>query len=253
MIRDSSFSDIIKYKKYKDLCNIKSIEVIVAFFSSIIFTFLLYIIISNSNYEDINNLIRSLTKDIAIALIGLLGFIVTGLAILTSAISNKLMNILREKQKIQVIERILLSFYLLGFIIGITILIQIIMYVISFISIDIIKPIFYIIVFIITYLVVFILFYSIALIGNCVQIFNIINIPIKNNSLLTKDDRNLFDSFRISALEKLEFKFSDMSNNEKLNEYKKVINELIEDIDNKEQRERLKLLFRNFIEKDIEL
>ena len=37
------------------------------------------------------------------------------------------------------------------------------------------------------------------------------------------------------------------------NEYKKVINELIEDIDNKEQRERLKLLFRNFIEKDIEL
>ena len=253
MIRDSSFSDIIKYKKYKDLYNRKSIEVIIALFSSIIFTFLLHFIISNSNYEDINNLIRALTKDIAIALIGLLGFIVTGLAILTSAISNKLMNILREKQKIQVIERILLSFYLLGFIIGITILIQIIMYVISFISIDIIKPIFYIIVFIITYLVVFILFYSIALIGNCVQIFNIINIPIKNNSLLTKDDRNLFDSFRISALERLEFISREMSDKEKLNEYKKVINELIEGINNKEQRERLKLYFRNFMGEDNEL
>ncbi|NFO11222.1 hypothetical protein FDB29_08945 [Clostridium botulinum] len=241
MIKDTSFEDIKRYKKYKDIFNIKSIEVLVSLISAIIFTFVIINIINNSNYEDINNLIRSLTKDIAIALIGLLGFIVTGLAILTSAISNKLMNIIHERKKTQTVERILLSFYLLGLIIGITIMLEFFLYLISFFSININLCLFGMVTFIVTYLVTFILFYAVALIGNCVQIFSIINIPKQNESCLKKEDRELFDSFRISTLERLVFISDALNGKEKIKEYRKIMDIIIEDLSDEEQKEKLKM------------
>lgn len=240
MIKDTSFEDIKKYKKYKDIFYLKSIEVIVSLLSSIFFVAIILIVINNSSYDDINNLIRSLTKDVAIALIGLLGFIVTGLAILTSAISNKLMNIVYQKKKIHIIEKILLSFYFLGLVIGVTILLDLILYVISFLNIEINIILLAIVTFISAYLVTFILFYSIALIGNCVQIFNIINIPIHEENKFRREDRQLFDSFRISALEGIVFISDSLSGVEKVEEYKKIMTTLIKDLSDEEQKKRLK-------------
>lgn len=240
MIKDTSFKDIKEYKKYNDIFNIKSIEVVVSLIVAIVFTIIMIKIIANINYEDINNLIRSLTKDVAIALIGLLGFIVTGLAILTSAISNKLMNIVYKKQKIQIIKKILLSFYFLGLIIGITIVLQFTLYLVSFFSVNINRWLLGIVTFIVTYLVTFILFYSIALIGNCVQIFNIINIPTQNYTYLKKEDRDLFDSFRISTLERLLFISDTLNGKEKVNEYRRIMTILIQNLTNEEQKKKLK-------------
>lgn len=236
MIKDTSLKEVIEYKKYKDIYKLNSLEVLISLISALAFTSILFFIINNSNYEDINNLIRALTKDIAISLIGLLGFIVAALAILTSAISKKVMNIIQKKNKLDIIKRILLSFYLLGLIIGITIVIGFLLYLISFISVDINIKLFVVVTFIMTYLVVFILFYSIGLIGNCVQIFSIINISDNINVNLSKENRILFDSFRISALERVLFISDNLNNKEKINEYKKTMNTLINSVENIEQR-----------------
>lgn len=240
MIKDTSFQHIKKYKKYKDIFNLKSIEVIVSLLSSVFLVAIILIVVNDLNYDDINNLIRTLTKDIAIALIGLLGFIVTGLAILTSAISNKLMNIVYHKKKVHVIEKILLSFYFLGLVIGVTILLDFILYIISFLNVKVNIILLSIVAFISAYLVIFILFYSIALIGNCVQIFNMINIPIHEDSELRKEDRQLFDSFRVSALERIVFISDSLSGAEKVEEYKKIMTILIEDLNDEEQKKILK-------------
>lgn len=239
MIKDTSFKEVIEYKKYRDIYKVNSIEVLVSVISALVFTSILFFIINNSNYEDINNLIRALTKDVAISLIGLLGFIVAALAILTSAISKKVINIIQKKNKLDIIKRILLSFYLLGLIIGITIIIEFLLYIISFLSININITLFLVVTFIMTYLVVFILFYSIALIGNCVQIFSIINISNNSNINLSQEDRILFDSFRISALEKVLFISDNLNNEQKINEYKETMIVLINSVENIEQRKIL--------------
>lgn len=228
MIKDSSFDDIKKYKKYRDLYDKKSIEFFVSLVSAIIVTILLTIIIKQTNIDDANSIIRSLTKDIAIALIGLLGFVVTGLAILTSAISNKLMNIMYQKGKVDHIKKILLSFYLLSFCIGVCILLDIFFYIISFCNSSINMYVFAIVTFICTYLSVFIIFYSIALVGNCVQIFSIINSPIVLETKLSKEEKEIFDSFRITTIEKIVFLMDTLDPKSRINMYRSTMIQLID-------------------------
>lgn len=119
---DITFKNLLKYKKYKDVYDIKSLEVIVSFITAI--TMVLFIIATFKyiDLEDFNTIIRTLSQGISITLIGFIGFIVTGLAILTSAISNKLMNIIHKKKQTENIEKILISFYFLGLVVGISII-----------------------------------------------------------------------------------------------------------------------------------
>lgn len=229
MINDSSFKDVIKYKKYKDLYNKKSIEFLVSISGAILVALVLTMTINQMNIDDTNSIIRSLTKDIAIALIGLLGFVVTGLAILTSAISNKLMNILYQKGKVENIKKVLLSFYLLSLSIGVCILLYLFLYIISFWNISINRYGFIMVTFICTYLLLFIIFYSIALVGNCVQIFSIINTPIEQNVELSTEEKEIFDSFRITTIEKIILLIDTLDPKSRMDMYRSTMIQLIDD------------------------
>lgn len=69
-----------------------------------------------NKHEDVNDIIGrldSIITGIGFAMIGFLGFVVTGLAILTGAISSKIVKRLQVRKKLDALERILLSFYLL--------------------------------------------------------------------------------------------------------------------------------------------
>ena len=67
-----------------------------------------------------------------------------------------------------------------------------------------------------------------------------INIPIHEDSELRKEDRQLFDSFRVSALERIVFISDSLSGAEKVEEYKKIMTILIEDLNDEEQKKILK-------------
>ena len=97
------------------------------------------------------------------ALIGFLGFIVTGLAILTGAISSKVVKHLQDRNKMLPLEKILLSFYLLGLISAFEILFIIFLHFICLLPLPSIKIIDVIILSILTYFTTFIIFMQLSL------------------------------------------------------------------------------------------
>lgn len=174
MIKDHIFTEFKESKKWKELFKTDSLETICSVIISCIVTAIISIIFKTSNIEDINNLIRALTKDIALALLSLLGFLVTALAILLSGINSDIMNIITQRKKDGTLNNIFLSFYFEGLLIVFSVIFLIISYIISYINIPL--NIFSIIlIFLFSYIICFILFFSVGLLGNCITIFRIIN------------------------------------------------------------------------------
>lgn len=103
--RDSSFKKIIEYKKYKDLYDFSSIECRISIFVVLIMNILFRISTNESAINEVISDYISYLDSIGMALIGFLGFIVTGLAILTGAISSKVVKRLQERNKIQSLEK----------------------------------------------------------------------------------------------------------------------------------------------------
>ncbi|KZL89171.1 hypothetical protein [Clostridium magnum] len=249
MNNESSFSKVVRYKKYRDIYNTDTMEVRVSLISSIIITTLIIIVFNQANIDNINNLMREMTKEIAIVLIGFLGFVISGLAILTSSISNKFINILKRQDKINIIEKILLSFYFLGLIVGIDIISSLIMYITTYSTYPYNILCIGICTFLYTYTIVFIIFYSIALIGNCIEIFKIINTvdeDIDASHENINDDRYLYMSFRMTALENVFFTNQSNDTLEKIKKYYELMNKLIDEGCKDEiQKGRLKAILKN--------
>lgn len=203
-IKDITFKMVLRNKKFKDLLDYKSIEVIVAFLGAIIISILSYAIYKQIGIKYIDDVLREVVKNLAVALIGFLGFVVSGLAILTSSVSKEVKNILTQHKKIEKLIRIFLSFYILAFLIGILIVNFLIAFIISYFDIYIYIVIIIPWIFISSYLFVFSIFYAISLVGNCIQVFIIITNYETNyiyNKELTQEDKELYNEFKLSALE----------------------------------------------------
>ncbi len=232
-IKDSSFEKIIKYKKYEDLYDLSSIEcriaLLVTFIIDIIFVLSIKKIGENNVIEDG----VSYLDTVGMALIGFLGFIVTGLAILTGAISSTVVKRLQERNKIQALEKILLSFYLLGLVSATIISMAFVFHFISKLPFGSMWQITIVLISIIGYLVVFSVFYAVKLIGNCIELFYIISsmqIVIEN----TKGDiKQKYNNYRIMALEKIVL-ISGLSS---IENYANEIKEMIES-DNLSEQEK---------------
>lgn len=175
MIKDFIYKEFKQSKKWKELFSINSLETVCSFIISFVICIVISIVFKTSNIDDINNLIRTLTKDIALALLGLLGFLVTALAILLSGINSDVMNIITQRKKDNRLNNIFLSFYFEGLLIVFCVIFLIILYIISFINLPLNKLISLFLIWIFSYIVCFILFYSVGLLGNCITIFRIIN------------------------------------------------------------------------------
>lgn len=237
MVKDSSFEKVRKFNKFKDCVDINTLECNLAFWSAIVFVFILYFSISNNTIDVVNSIFITLTKDVAIALIGFLGFTVSGLAILTGVISQKVVQKVISVNKKEHLEKILLSFYFLGIIIGIVIIGLFLLYLISSSSLDYEIKWVITVAFIFSYFVVFIIFYSVKLIGNCLEIFFIVNEAepeLKKNT----DVNQLYNSYKLMALEKVCLERMDL---EAVKEYCTTIQELIDS--NPEDQEELKKRF----------
>ena len=161
--------------------------------------------------------------NIGIALIGYLGFIVTGLAILTGAVSSKVVKRLEDRNKIKSLEIILLSFYLIALVDAFVILGILFVHFVVEIPIDSIWLVNIILMSIFVYLIVFIIFYSVKLIGNCIELFYIINgislIQEKNVDYKVK-----YNGYRLMALEKLILSDTSL---EKVYEYRNILEDLV--------------------------
>lgn len=104
-------------------------------------------------------------------IIGLLGFIISGIAIFTGTITNKLVNNIDSDSKAESLIGILFSFYFIGAVIGVTVVGYIFMYLFTYSSIKASVILIIIIGYILSYLYIFSIFYSISLIGTCLKLF----------------------------------------------------------------------------------
>jgi len=226
-LKDSSLSKIIKLQKYKDIYDFSSLECRIALFICIILNVIFIYSIKVSNTGTIISYYISYLDNISIALIGFLGFIVTGLAILTGAISSKVVKKLQERNKIQSLEKILLSFYLLGLVSATIIIFSFVLHFLNILDINCIWQINIILLSVISYLIVFSIFYAVKLIGNCLELFYIINNMQILNDSVDKDKMNYkskYNNYRIIALEKTVLKnTSEQAIHEYANEILKMI------------------------------
>ncbi len=226
-INDTSYKKLFTLKKYKDLYDFSSLECRMALLIMLILD-LLFAICSNNIGSDatVNECIKIL-DNIGIALIGFLGFIVTGLAILTGAISSKIIKRLQDRNKMVALEKILLSFYLIGLV---SAFLTVAIFILHFISILQFQSnyIINIIIFsILSYFIIFTIFYAVKLIGNCLELFLIINSMqiVDDTKAGFTDYKAIYNNYRITALEKIRLSTTSLKI---IREYEKEIKKLIE-------------------------
>lgn len=208
MMKDSSLKKIISYGKWKDVVDLSSLECRIALVVAVFFSHIFYYCMKGNDGNLLQDTLEALSKDIALAMIGFLGFTVAGLAILTGIISSKIVHQLLNENKEKVIERILLSFYLLGLVIAIVILGLFGIYLLPLSGVCFKQSFLLILLFLFTYLFCFIIFYAVKLIGNSLEIFFIISgatIETERDESIKRVSsdgvKNVFNSYRITALE----------------------------------------------------
>ena len=174
-LKDSSLKKLIEYKKYTDLYDLSTLECRIALVSSVFFSIIAIVISFSKGNDYFANEWANILSSISLALVGFLGFIVIGLAILTGAISSRLYKVLKISEKISVLEKILMSFYFLGLLSASVVIIS--FGLVGLVQIDI--PAYLVsniaLTFILSYTIVYIVMYAVGLIGDCLELFFIIN------------------------------------------------------------------------------
>lgn len=223
-VRSKMVDTILEENKYEDLFDFSSLECRTAAGASICLS--LGALLA-SFFIGSNELANHFCDDIfnlSIAIIGLLGVIVSALALLVGLISSKVVSVLKSHKKEKNIERILLSFYLLGLTCAVYIFFSISLKLIIWLPINATVIGNTIIALGLSYFFVFIILYTVKLIGNCLELFTIIN-ELTCDKEQEVDYKEKYNSYRINALEKQLLSQGTM---EQLNDYKRTINEQIE-------------------------
>lgn len=193
------FNRFLKYKKFHELIDFENLE------TKISFVFIILTIIffeSLGIYKNISSYIeafKNITIYIATALIGLLGVILAGISIVISSLNKNNMKKIEEINGDGTIEKILSSFEFLAFMIGIQVISFFIIYISLFSGIVInTKLLFYILLIIVVYIFIFSIFYTISLVGNCIQFF-----------LISKlyDDINEMEKSKVEILNEIKIDF----------------------------------------------
>lgn len=226
-INDTSFKKIFTLNKYQDLYDSSSFECRVALIATILLDFIFIICACYIGLDNTVGIFIEILDNIGISLIGFLGFIVTGLAILTGAISSKVVKRFQDGNKMAALERILLSFYLIGIISAFLIISAFVLHFVAIIPIHSIWIIDILLLSLLSYLIIFTIFYAVKLIGNCLELFYIIN------SLQLVDDipidyKAKYNNYRITALEKVQLSITSIG---QVQSYKQTVKELIENDD----------------------
>lgn len=203
-----SFKKLYKKSfKRNPIFDFKKFEVYASILASIIITFILYFLYKCNGIENIVSLLQSALFNIAIALLGVLGFIIGGLAIVSGTVNSKIAHEMNRKDKFDSLLSVLFSFYYIGGVIGVLILIFFISYFVVSLELKFILGLYLILGFVLSYGLFFCIFYSVSLLGTCINIFVI----CYNYSNSERDDLNLdnyFKDVRIDALTSLLVKYT---------------------------------------------
>lgn len=205
-------SDLLSYYSFKNLykiagkknpiIDIKKFEVYISIIISLfICTIILLVLKTNYDIEYVISNTRGILVNTAFGLLGLLGFIISGLAIISGTIGVKVTQQLIAKSKFEALLGILFSFYYIGLIIGLLIFLVIIAYFLLLVNLPLNVFLFVLLSFVLSYGLFFCVFYCFSLMGTCINIF-VINYK-HSREVENMDEENVrtaFDNSRINAL-----------------------------------------------------
>lgn len=174
---DTPIKRFIRYGTWKHPFNYKEIEVKFSIAITILIMIFLTYLQCYENIELFREAFKNITIYIASAFIGVLGFILAGIAMMTSMLNADVSaKIERAIKKKGAFKEIFCSFEFIAFIVSILIVVLFVVYFSFFSNLNILnKNCFYILCAVLVYLIVFVFFYLFALIGNCIQLFYITN------------------------------------------------------------------------------
>ncbi len=138
---------------------------------SVIVLIVLCVAYYHSNFLEYMDLLKTITMFAIESSVGMLGFIISGLAIFTGTITNKLVENISSDNKADALIGVLFSFYFIGMIIAISVVVYLVVYI--FLASDFVFSVFLLIIvsFICLYFYFFAIFYSVSLLGTCIRIF----------------------------------------------------------------------------------
>ena len=167
--RTTFFALLRSTKKWKEIYN--QTESKISFILSIVIVAALCVVYHHSNFDKYMDLLDTITMFALESSVGMLGFIISGLAIFTGTITNRLVKNINSDEKIDALIGVLFSFYFIGMIIGINVIIYIVVYI--FLVSDFVFTLYRLIIVggICLYLYIFAIFYSVSLLGTCIRLF----------------------------------------------------------------------------------
>lgn len=163
------FRLLCRTEKWKELYS--QAESVASIIISLMTVAFIYFAYRNIEFNRFIEMVMQIMQILIGATTGMLGFIISGLAIFTGTITDKLVKSIDSDEKIDALVGILFSFYFIGAVIGVAILFYMISYIFLWIELPFALCPFVIISLIVSYLFVFSVLYSVSLLGTCIRMF----------------------------------------------------------------------------------
>lgn len=211
-MKGNTLQRIKECQKWKDIVNFSCMECQVALFLTLIVIIVLQALDVYENFSIFEECFKNISIYIAAALIGMLGLVLSGIAIIIGVLDKAVTKKIKELNGEESINRILLSFEFIAFNIGLLIVIFFLVYVFLFsdkVATNVI--VFYAVVAILSYWFVFTVFYVVSLTGNCIKVFHISN---TYNNVIQLEQRQLnevMNEIRIDFILKILQEHSDVA------------------------------------------
>ena len=168
--KSTEFWSLLKTtQKWKELYNQRESKI--AFITDAFILIILCFAFGKTEFDSYMELLKNLMQIAINTSVGMLGFIISGLAIFTGTITTRLIKKIDSERKINSLIGILFSFFFIGAVIGIGIVIYIVTFIL--LNTDLMFTMLRLIVLgsICLYFYLYSIFYSISLLGTCLRLF----------------------------------------------------------------------------------
>ena len=172
-------SMLIDTEKYRELY--KTSEGQLAILCAVIFTVMILFLNQNISDLEMTDVLKSIFSTLISGMMGLLGFLVTGLAMMASIITKNAVRNIDTQGKSKSLAGILFSFYFEGAVVGFNIITMTFFYMLLSFSEDLSSIVLFFSTLAISYTFNFAVLYAVSLLGSCINFF-FVNIYYDKNS-----------------------------------------------------------------------
>ena len=162
-------SMLLDTKKYRELYNTN--EAKVALCCAIFFTVDVYFLSLSATFSEMVDVLQNILGILISGMIGLLGFLVTGLAMMASIITQKAVRKIDSDGKTKSLAGILFSFYFEGAMVGLNVFLMTFFYIFLAFIVSIRLQTFIFAILGIAYVFSFTVLYAVTLLGSCINFF----------------------------------------------------------------------------------